>query len=105
MSNGGVRSVKELHKNPNNGIVIVMKKGIHPEYRDVAFKDVTSGEIFVIGASIATDKTINYNGKDLPLVEVEISSVSHPFYTGDVKNVENAGRAEKFRSRAAKASK
>lgn len=82
-----------------------MKKDIHPEFRDVAFKDVTSGEVFVIGASIATDKTITHDGKELPLVEIETSSVSHPFYTGVSTNVEKAGRAEKFRARAAKAEK
>lgn len=83
-----------------------MKKDIHPDtYRDVVFEDVTSGERFVVGSTIHTDKTTALNGKDYPLFQVEISSASHPFYTGQSKTIDTAGRVEKFKTRAAKSSK
>jgi large subunit ribosomal protein L31 len=83
-----------------------MKKDIHPEdYRDVIFEDVTSGQRFLIGSTIATDKTDNMDGKEYPMVQVEISSASHPFYTGQSKTIDTAGRVEKFKNRAAKAKK
>lgn len=73
-----------------------MKEGIHPEYRDVVFKDVSSGEEFVIGSTIETEKTTTVDGEELPLYEVEVSSASHPFYTGEQKLVDSEGRVEKF---------
>jgi large subunit ribosomal protein L31 len=83
-----------------------MKKDIHPEdYRDVIFEDVTSGQRFLIGSTIATDKTDKMDGKEYPMVQVEISSASHPFYTGQSKTIDTAGRVEKFKNRAAKAKK
>ncbi|HVU75308.1 MAG TPA: type B 50S ribosomal protein L31 [Candidatus Paceibacterota bacterium] len=83
-----------------------MKKDIHPEeYRDVIFEDVTSGQRFLIGSTISTDKTDKMDGKEYPMVQVEISSASHPFYTGQSKTIDTAGRVEKFKNRAAKAKK
>lgn len=74
-----------------------MKEEIHPEYRDVVFKDVSSGEQFVIGSTIETNQTATIDGEELPLYEVEVSSASHPFYTGEQKLVDSEGRVEKFK--------
>ncbi len=84
-----------------------MKKDIHPEdYRTVIFEDVTSGKRFLIGSTIATEKTDKFDdGKEYPMVQVEISSASHPFYTGQSKTIDTAGRVEKFKNRAAAAKK
>lgn len=84
-----------------------MKKEIHPEgYRQVIFEDVTSGKRFLIGSTIETDKTDKWeDGKEYPVFQVEISSASHPFYTGVSKTIDTAGRVDKFKKRAAAAKK
>lgn len=81
-----------------------MKKDLHPEnYRSVIFEDVTAGKRFLIASTIDTDRTDKWDdGKEYPLYQVEISSASHPFYTGQSKVIDTAGRVEKFRARAAK---
>ncbi len=80
-----------------------MKKGIHPQtYRPVLFEDLASGERFLIGSTIATKETASYEGKEYPKVTVEISSKSHPFYTGEDRVLDKAGRVERFKQRAAK---
>ncbi len=80
-----------------------MKKDIHPkEYRDVIFEDVTSGKRFLIGSTVETQKTDKWDdGKQYPVFQVEISSASHPFYTGISKTIDTAGRVDKFKKRAA----
>lgn len=80
-----------------------MKKDIHPEeYRSVIFEDVTSGKRFLIGSTIECEKTDTWeDGKEYPLFQVEISSASHPFYTGVSKTIDTAGRVDKFKKRAA----
>lgn len=79
-----------------------MKKDIHPEnFRSVIFKDVTSGEQFLIGSVIATSKKGKFDGKEYDLYEVEISSASHPFYTGKETILDTAGRVDKFKRRQA----
>ncbi len=82
-----------------------MKKDIHPEdYRQVIFEDVTSGKRFLIGSTIESSKNDKYDyGKEYPMVQVEISSASHPFYTGQSKTIDTAGRVEKFKTRLSKA--
>lgn len=82
-----------------------MKADIHPNnYRLVIFKDNSSGERYLIGSTIATSKTDTWtDGKEYPLAAVEISSASHPFYTGQEKVMDTAGRVERFKARAAKA--
>ena len=82
-----------------------MKKDIHPnEYRKVIFHDNASGEQFLISSTLPSEKTAKWeDGNEYPLVTVEISSPSHPSYTGTQKRLDTAGRAEKFRKRAAKA--
>jgi large subunit ribosomal protein L31 len=77
-----------------------MKKGIHPEsYRLVAFKDMSNEHTFITRSSAASKETINIEGVDYPLIKVEISNTSHPFYTGKMKLVDTAGRVDKFLTR------
>lgn len=83
-----------------------MKKDIHPEgYRTVLFEDLASGEKFLIGSTIATKETASFEGKEYPKVTIEISSKSHPAYTGEERTLDKGGRVEKFRQRAAVAKK
>ena len=84
-----------------------MKADIHPNnYRKVIFEDATSGERFLLGSTIESDETAEWSDKkEYPLVKVEISSASHPFYTGRETVVDTAGRVEKFKRRAAAARK
>ena len=80
-----------------------MKKDIHPaEYRPVVFEDLSSGAPFLIGSTIASSATTVYEGKEYPKVVVEISSKSHPFYTGEDRMLDKTGRVERFKQRAAK---
>ncbi len=78
-----------------------MKKGIHPkDYRPVVFKDISNDYTFLTKSTVKTkDKIIWEDGKEYPLVKVEISHTSHPFYTGKMKLVDTAGRVDKFKSR------
>lgn len=84
-----------------------MKKDIHAQnYRQVVFVDATTGSMFLTGSTISTNETIKYtDGKEYPKYVVETSSASHPFYTGQEKQLDTAGRAEKFKTRASKAGK
>lgn len=80
-----------------------MKKDIHPaQYRPVVFHDLASGANFVIGSTIQTTETMTFEGKEYPKAVVEISSKSHPFYTGEDRTLDKAGRVERFKQRAAK---
>ena len=80
-----------------------MKKGIHPEnYRLCVFKDMSNGEHFITKSCANTRETIEVEGVEYPLIKMEISSYSHPFYTGKVKLVDTAGRVDKFKNRYAK---
>ena len=80
-----------------------MKKGIHPEnYRLVVFKDMSNDEPFITRSAADTKDTIEVDGVEYPLVKMEISSTSHPFYTGKVKLVDTAGRIDKFKNKYAK---
>lgn len=77
-----------------------MKKDIHPDYHPVVFMDTGSGEKFITRSTIRSKETIKWeDGKEYPLVKVDISSYSHPFYTGQVKFVDTAGRVEKFQKK------
>lgn len=77
-----------------------MKADIHPTQQTVIFEDTTSGARFLIGSTIKTDKTAKWeDGKEYPLVQIEISSASHPFYTGKDTTIDTAGRVDKFRKR------
>ena len=81
-----------------------MKKEIHPEnYRFVIFKDMSSGDAFLTRSTANAKDTITWeDGKEYPLIKLEISSSSHPFYTGKQQFVDTAGRIDKFKSRYAK---
>lgn len=77
-----------------------MKEGIHPDYRMVVFKDISTDFTFLTRSSLQTDKTITWeDGKEYPLFNVEISADSHPFFTGKQKIVDTEGRVEKFMQR------
>ena len=77
-----------------------MKKDLHPSnYRDVAFKDMSNGETFITRSTVASTETIEIDGVTYPLVKLEITSSSHPFFTGKQKLVDTAGRVDKFMSR------
>ena len=77
-----------------------MKKGIHPEnYRLVAFKDMSNNDVFITKSAVETKDSIKVDGVDYPLVKLEISRTSHPYYTGKTKLVDTAGRIDKFKNR------
>ena len=77
-----------------------MKKGLHPEsYRPVVFKDMSNGDMFLSKSTVATKETIEFEGETYPLLKIEISNTSHPFYTGKSTLVDTAGRVDKFMSR------
>ncbi len=78
-----------------------MKQGIHPEgYRFVVFKDMSNGEAFLGKSTTASKETIKWeDGNEYPLVKLEISNTSHPFYTGKNMLVDTAGRIDKFKKR------
>lgn len=77
-----------------------MKEGIHPQnYRLVAFKDMSNDNVFITKSAVNTKDTITIDGAEYPLVKVEISNTSHPFYTGKMKLVDTAGRVDKFMNR------
>jgi len=79
-----------------------MKKDIHPgNYRLVAFKDMSNNDVFITKSAVETKDTINHEGVDYPLVKLEISRTSHPYYTGKTKLVDTAGRIDKFKNRYA----
>jgi large subunit ribosomal protein L31 len=82
-----------------------MKKDIHPKnYRPVLFVDNSNGEEFIFPSTSETKETAKAkDGKDYPVVRLEVTSSSHPFYTGNDKTLDTAGRAEKFRAKVAKA--
>ncbi len=84
-----------------------MKKDTHPkDYRTVIFEDVTAGTRFLIGSTVKTEKTARgEDGVTYPVFEIEISSASHPFYTGQSKVIDTAGRVDKFKKRLAAAKK
>ncbi len=80
-----------------------MKPEIHPEYREVVFQDLSSDLVFKTRSTIKTKDTIKWeDGNEYPLVKVEVSSASHPFYTGQHKIVDSGGRVDKFKKRYGK---
>jgi len=79
-----------------------MKADIHPEYREVVFQDVTSDFKILTRSTLSSKETVKWeDGNEYPLVKVEISSSSHPFYTGQNKIMDTSGRVDKFRRRYA----
>jgi large subunit ribosomal protein L31 len=78
-----------------------MRAGIHPEYRTVVFRDTSSGATYRTRSTVRTDQTIELDGETLPVVNVEISAASHPFWTGNQRVLDTAGRVERFNQRYA----
>ena len=77
-----------------------MKADIHPDYRPVVFQDTSSDFSFLTRSTVETDETIEWeDGKTYPLAKVEISSASHPFFTGKQKLIDSGGRVERFQKR------
>ncbi len=81
-----------------------MKQGIHPEnYRTVVFKDMSNESMFLTKSCANTKETITWeDGNEYPLLKVEISNTSHPFFTGKVQLIDTAGRIDKFKNRYSK---
>jgi len=81
-----------------------MQADIHPEYKDVVFQDISTGETFITRSTIekTSGETITLDGNDYPLVRIEVSSASHPFYTGKQTLVDTEGRVEKFKQKYAR---
>tara|TARA_B100000745_G_scaffold175314_1_gene114774 strand:+ start:3259 stop:3513 length:255 start_codon:yes stop_codon:yes gene_type:complete len=84
-----------------------MKTDIHPEnYRKVIFEDSSSGARFLVGSTVDTEDTDKWeDGQEYPLKKIDVSSDTHPFYTGQEKVMDTAGRVERFKARASKARK
>jgi len=80
-----------------------MKAGIHPEYREVVFQDVSADFAFLTRSTLESKETIKWeDGKEYPLIKVDVSSASHPFYTGQHKVMDSGGRVDRFKRRYAK---
>lgn len=80
-----------------------MKAGVHPDYREVVFQDLTSDFKFLTRSTVSSKETVKWSdGNEYPLIKVEVSSASHPFYTGQNKIMDTSGRVDKFRKRYAK---
>ena len=83
-----------------------MKAGIHPDYREVVFQDVTSDFKILTRSTMSSKDTIKWeDGNEYPLIKVEVSSSTHPFYTGQNKIMDTTGRVDKFRKRYARNAK
>jgi large subunit ribosomal protein L31 len=77
-----------------------MKADIHPNYRPVVFQDVTSDFAFLTRSTLASKETVKWeDGQQYPLIKIEVSSHSHPFYTGKQKMMDTGGRVDRFRKR------
>ena len=80
-----------------------MKADIHPNYRPVVFQDVTSDFSFLTCSTLGSKETVKWeDGQEYPLIKIEVSSHSHPFYTGKQKMMDTSGRVDRFRKRYAK---
>jgi large subunit ribosomal protein L31 len=79
-----------------------MQKNIHPKYQEVLFHDTNADVYFVIGSTLQTHQTREYEGKTYPYVSLDISSASHPFYTGEQRQASSEGRVASFNKRFTK---
>jgi len=80
-----------------------MKAGIHPEYKEVVFQDISSDFSILTRSTINSKETIKWeDGNEYPLIKVEVSSASHPFYTGKHKMLDSGGRVDRFKKRYGK---
>ncbi|TQI79244.1 LSU ribosomal protein L31P [Serratia fonticola] len=76
-----------------------MKTGIHPNYRTVVFHDLSADTYFKVGSTIKTDRTVDLDGKSWPYVTIDVSSASHPYYTGKQKEFSKEGSTARFQQR------
>ena len=76
-----------------------MTPDIHPDYHPVVFQDAGTGKQFLIRSTITSDRTVEYQGATYPLVVVDVTADSHPFWTGTNRHLDTAGQVEKFRRR------
>ncbi|AGB81378.1 50S ribosomal protein L31 type B [Serratia rubidaea] len=76
-----------------------MKPDIHPQYRPVVFHDLSANSYFKIGSTIKTDRTVEFEGETLPYVTIDVSSASHPYYTGKQKEFSKEGSTARFQQR------
>ena len=83
-----------------------MKPSIHPDYRPVVFRDASADFSFLTRSTATSERTITWtDGREYPVIDVEVSSASHPFYTGQSKVLDTAGRVERFRRRYGQAAR
>ena len=83
-----------------------MKQSIHPDYRPVVFRDASADFSFLTRSTATSERTVTWtDGQEYPVIDVEVSSASHPFYTGQAKVLDTAGRVERFRRRYGKATR
>ncbi len=73
-----------------------MKEGIHPTIREVVFQDTITGAQYIVSSAVKTEAKVKIDGKEYPLVKTDVSASSHPFYTGQQRIVDTAGRVERF---------
>ena len=100
-----LRNLKIIfHQKKSSDIIrAIMKKEIHPEYREVLFHDTSVDEYFLIPSTLNTDQTKEWeDGKTYPYCPLDVSSASHPFYTGKQKIIDSGGRVDRFKKRFAK---
>jgi len=76
-----------------------MKEGIHPQYHKVLFVDTATGDEWVSRSTLTSEETKSVDGEDLPLIKLEISSFSHPFWTGQMRELDADGKIDRFRRR------
>jgi large subunit ribosomal protein L31 len=99
-SSGIVVGLSVRITDPQNAEGFSMKSEIHPNYQAVIFRDLASGESFLTRSTLTSSKTLKWeDGQEYPVFDVEISSASHPFYTGKQRIMDAAGRVEKFNTR------
>ena len=79
-----------------------MKEGIHPEYRPVAFRDAASNQTFVVRSTVKSKDSVERDGQKMPLITLDTSHLSHPFYTGKTRVTDTGGRIDKFKKRYGK---
>ena len=93
----------EFRPSPESLKRIEMKKDIHPEnYRLCVFQDMSNGHQFLCRSTAPAKETVQYEGEEYPLVKLDISSKSHPFFTGKMQFVDTAGRIDKFKNKYAR---
>jgi large subunit ribosomal protein L31 len=83
-----------------------MKQSIHPDYHPVVYREASAGFSFLTRSTRTSERTVTWeDGREYPVIDVEVSSASHPFYTGQAKVLDTAGRVERFRRRYGKATR